>query len=344
VCEAVTDCYEGEYVQAPNTGTSDRACRSCDGSDSYSDTVNAEACRAVGFCGANHFVSTRAKPTSDLVCSPCPPGLILEQDKHREGKCAQTTTTTATMTTATGTTSTSTSTVGRSATQTSSLSATATPTVGGTARVTLVFSKLDFDAVDLADLEPLLRTVLGEYKVGKADEISIKFSKGSIVAVITPDTERDAATIRDNAASITRRVQARASAGESKQDAPSTSTMAAEAANGDGDNDSSSLDLLTIIVVAACVVVVVVLVAVGCSLRARPSAVIINGNGLQSFQNPMYDATSPSLTMYAEVDSTGLSARSGYQDVKPDPHAYMDVRPDPHSIADEDDSDGELAV
>lgn len=40
----------------------------------------------------------------------------------------------------------------------------------------------------------------------------------------------------------------------------------------------------------------------------------------------------------------GLSARSGYQDVKPDPHAYMDVRPDPHSIADEDDSDGELAV
>ena len=68
LCEAVKDCYEGEYVQVDNTGTSDRICGSCDGNDSYSDSVNAKACDDVGFCDADHFVSTPAKLTSDLVC------------------------------------------------------------------------------------------------------------------------------------------------------------------------------------------------------------------------------------------------------------------------------------
>jgi len=286
-------------------------------------------------------MGTPAKLTSDLVCSPCPPGLVLAQDNHRKDKCDETTTTT-------DTTSTSTSTVTQFAPGISSSAATPTTIAGSKRRsVTLVLSKLDFDAVDLAVLERLLRTVLGEYQISNADEIPITFKKGSVVAEIGPDTETDADTIRDNAAGITRTVQARTSAGESKQDAPSTSTIAAEAANdgGDSGDDSSTLSVL-IIIAAAAVVIVVVVVVVVCKMRARPSAIITHP--AQSFNNPMYDATSPSLSnpMYGHVVDPAGAAGLGYQDVhdKPDPHAYMDVRPDPLYLDDANDSDGELAV
>jgi len=71
VCEALTTCEAGRYVESKHNKTTDRTCGYCDGETYYTDQPNLPSCKEFGFCSFGERVATAGTAASDLVCGNC---------------------------------------------------------------------------------------------------------------------------------------------------------------------------------------------------------------------------------------------------------------------------------